>query len=956
MATDGNSGGAGDSDAVGGAAAVTVHVRCSNGSKFSVQTTLDSTVGTFKAALAQKCDVPPEQQRLIYKGRILKDQQTLESYGLESDHTIHLVRGLTQPDPSTDATIASNGASRVPTNTAGVESGASNESGGFGGTDFGGLLFPGLGASRREGTGSGLFGSGLPDLNQMQQQLAQNPSMMREIMNMPAVQSLINNPDLLRNMIMNNPQMREIMDRNPDFAHILNDPSTLRQSLEVMRNPELMRELMRNTDRAMSNIESSPEGFNMLRRMYETVQEPFLNATTGTGNTGNDSSQNPFAALLGNQGATPARDQTPSQSGTGSDATTENVAPNSNPLPNPWSRTGAAQTTNSRPAPAPAPAGDGRSTGVAGLGGLGLPELESMTGGMPDPSMMNQLLQNPAIMQMMQSLMSNPQFMNQVLNPQLRSSLGTNSQLSNMMQNPELIRQLTSPETLQQLLSFQQSLLSQVVQQQGQEQNRTGGGTTGTPNNNGLELLMNMFGGLSSGAGAPNNPDVPPEERYATQLSQLQEMGFFDTQENIRALNATAGNVHAAVDWLLRNLDQFQNRFQDRFQDRFQNKFQNKFQNMFKNRFQNKFQHVSEQVPTSFSIDSSTDFGYCFQVPEMVEPESDLIGSLICYPNPTRFFWGLFPGTRNGRTRIGFNRECRLVNSERMMPAGEEMFSVSVKKLALKELPNDHGNIISRPPANPPILKEKVPNLDSIKALSPDSVRLAGSKRLQSNGEASPSSCQMSGKVGQQGNLVYVRRKLETEQSKAATSGNAAKVGCPELRKSKNLVRVETNIDLNEIQEPYVDSSPADVPDDVTVDSLATPVVSSDNYNAKTNSGLVVLEPYDSNSKAPVAPDSVIVKNQDWKERFLQLQMFLKSCDQSSQEDYLQMLRSLSAAGRSMHAVELEKRAIHLLLEEDKELHRMKVLNILGKALEKDQMMLPTQIPSPFQSHFHTRT
>ena len=29
---------------------------------------------------------------------------------------------------------------------------------------------------------------------------------------------------------------------------------------------------MRNADRAMSNIEAHPEGFNALRRMYETVQ------------------------------------------------------------------------------------------------------------------------------------------------------------------------------------------------------------------------------------------------------------------------------------------------------------------------------------------------------------------------------------------------------------------------------------------------------------------------------------------------------------------------------------------------------------------------------------------------------------------------------------------------------------------------------------------------------------
>lgn len=48
----------------------------------------------------------------------------------------------------------------------------------------------------------------------------------------------------------------------------------------------------------------------------------------------------------------------------------------------------------------------------------------------------------------------------------------------------------------------------------------------------------------------------PPEQLYASQLSQLQEMGFFDTQENIRALIATSGNVHAAVERLLGNSGQ----------------------------------------------------------------------------------------------------------------------------------------------------------------------------------------------------------------------------------------------------------------------------------------------------------------------------------------------------------------------------------------------------------------
>lgn len=61
---------------------VKINIRCSNGSKFSVQISLDSTVVSFKDVIAQNCDISADQQRLIYKGRILKDDQTLQSYGM----------------------------------------------------------------------------------------------------------------------------------------------------------------------------------------------------------------------------------------------------------------------------------------------------------------------------------------------------------------------------------------------------------------------------------------------------------------------------------------------------------------------------------------------------------------------------------------------------------------------------------------------------------------------------------------------------------------------------------------------------------------------------------------------------------------------------------------------------------------------------------------------------------
>ncbi|XP_072957609.1 ubiquitin domain-containing protein DSK2b-like isoform X1 [Typha angustifolia] len=541
-------GGEGDSGDVGGRPSATVHIRSSNGSKFSVQTDLEATVGAFKAVVAGSCDVPVEQQRLIYKGRILKDEQTLASYGVESDHTIHLVRGAA-PLTTSAAAATTNpvlGASRT-TNS-------SSEAG------LGGSLFPGLGVNGLAGNGaSGLFGTGLPGFDQVQQQLTQNPNMMRDIMNMPAMQSLMSNPDLMRTIIMNNPQMREIIDRNPDLAHILNDPAILRQTLEAARNPELMREMMRNTDRAMSNIESSPEGFNMLRRMYETVQEPFLNATTMAGER--DAGSNPFAALLGNRGTTRTNDPSANLPATGSESTTGSPAPNANPLPNPWStNSGDSQLGNTRSTPASGT----RATAPGGLGGLGLPDLERMVGSTQDSSLVTEAMQNPALLQMMQNFFSDPQTMNQMLsfNPGTRSILESNTQLREMFQNPEFLRQLTSPETLQELLSFQQSFLSQIGRQQPsqhysfREQNQAGGGT-GIPSSSRLELLMNMFSGFGAGGlGIPNTSNVPPEELYATQLAQLQEMGFFDTQENIRALSATAGNVHAAVERLLGNLGQ----------------------------------------------------------------------------------------------------------------------------------------------------------------------------------------------------------------------------------------------------------------------------------------------------------------------------------------------------------------------------------------------------------------
>ena len=67
-------------------------------------------------------------------------------------------------------------------------------------------------------------------------------------------------------------------------------------------------QMMRNQDRALSNIEAMPGGFNMLRQMHNDVQEPLMqatqrqrslpNAATTRPNATAGREDNPFIALL----------------------------------------------------------------------------------------------------------------------------------------------------------------------------------------------------------------------------------------------------------------------------------------------------------------------------------------------------------------------------------------------------------------------------------------------------------------------------------------------------------------------------------------------------------------------------------------------------------------------------------------------------------------------------------
>lgn len=152
-----------------------------------------------------------------------------------------------------------------------------------------------------------------------------NPELMRAVWDSPMFRSMMDNPELLRSILQSSPEMQAVLESQPHLNHVLNDPQLWRQQMEAIRNPAMMQEMLRNQDRALSNIESLPGGYNALRRMYHDVHEPMMSAagSAARGRNGDDDDAE--------------EDSLPPSSG-----------PHSAPLPNPWGRPAPAQPQRPR--------------------------------------------------------------------------------------------------------------------------------------------------------------------------------------------------------------------------------------------------------------------------------------------------------------------------------------------------------------------------------------------------------------------------------------------------------------------------------------------------------------------------------------------------------------------------------------------------------------------------------
>lgn len=204
---------------------ITITIKCSNNTNASVVIDANETVLALKEKIAEsELKVPAANQRLIYKGKVLKDELTLDHYEVQDGHTVHMVKSG-----------AATAAAAATTTSSGTSRATSAPSAAGAGVSFGAMPAPAP-ASSSAGGGMGAFGMpfapntfgamGNPaDFSRIQEQLMQSPEMMQQIMNSPMMQNLMNNPEMFRQMMMSNPQMQAMLDANPQIRHMLNDPA-----------------------------------------------------------------------------------------------------------------------------------------------------------------------------------------------------------------------------------------------------------------------------------------------------------------------------------------------------------------------------------------------------------------------------------------------------------------------------------------------------------------------------------------------------------------------------------------------------------------------------------------------------------------------------------------------------------------------------------------------------------
>ncbi|KAM3837417.1 ubiquilin-1-like [Vipera latastei] len=209
----------------------------------------ETTVRRFKEKLSEHFACQPCQLVLVFFGRILKDQHTLQQCGVSDGMTVHLVIRSLKRDPEDSAQSSymprPSGCALAPVGTS--------------------LALPAL-----DPISQGAWGP--PETHPSSLEWHQTPT------SEAIVQKV-------RQLILANPEIQQLAQQFPAICHILNNVGIMRVILDKMReivdlakNPDVEQDL-KNPEPLLISVQSNtPGGDNPLRQLNSEVQEPGLNA------------------------------------------------------------------------------------------------------------------------------------------------------------------------------------------------------------------------------------------------------------------------------------------------------------------------------------------------------------------------------------------------------------------------------------------------------------------------------------------------------------------------------------------------------------------------------------------------------------------------------------------------------------------------------------------------------
>ncbi|XP_073158120.1 uncharacterized protein [Henckelia pumila] len=249
-------------------------------------------------------------------------------------------------------------------------------------------------------------------------------------------------------------------------------------------------------------------------------------------------------------------------------------------------------------------------------------------------------------------------------------------------------------------------------------------------------------------------------------------------------------------------------------------------------------------------------------------------------------------------------------------PAHDKQLPSTLKKTALRDVQNENAGSMPKQQDN---------LLTGVGKQNREAVKVSGNKRLTPERPSSSQGLPSLTYNGMNENVMNARRRFELE------------LGRGKLQKNVEIYSDSSQLRNTVQPSQEVPQKPAQTKDN---SMKHMPVATSNNMSpiAVFSSSVPSVPNKQNNSTqaakvSPEVPRTVEKSTNDQlrTERFIHLQKFLKQCDETNQREYMQTLMHLSPAELSKHAVDLEKRAIQLTMEEGNEMQRMKALNILGK-------------------------